>query len=261
MIVAVTQRWSAGRDAYRPAGEPLRPAEYEVATIDRDGPARAFVVAHHYSGSYPAARERFGLYHRDELVGVAVCSVPMHPHVLGALPEAASGVELGRFVLVDSVPANGESWFLARCFALLRRDGYTGVVADSDPQPRRTASGDVVFPGHIGTIYQATNAAYLGRTARRTRRLFADGRVLVQRALSKALGGERGAGRTEQLLLAAGAAPRADGEELRPWCRFWVQALTRPVRHPGNHRYAWRLDRGRRLSSHPYPKVDLFGAA
>ncbi len=35
--------------------------------------------------------------------------------------------ELGRFVLLDSVPANGESFFLGQCFTLLRREGLAGV--------------------------------------------------------------------------------------------------------------------------------------
>lgn len=49
------QRWRGRRDHYRPAGERFDPAAFGVEVIpERD--ARAFVVAHHYSGSYPAAR-------------------------------------------------------------------------------------------------------------------------------------------------------------------------------------------------------------
>jgi hypothetical protein len=47
------------------------------------------------------------------------------------------------------------------------QQGVRGVVSFSDPVPRRTAAGDLVFPGHIGTIYQASNAGYLGRTTPR----------------------------------------------------------------------------------------------
>ena len=61
-------------------------------------------------------------------------------------------------MLAESVPANGESWFLARCWELATRQGKHGVVSFSDPVPRRTAVGTLVFPGHIGTIYQACNA-------------------------------------------------------------------------------------------------------
>ena len=131
MIVADAQRWRARRVSYRPAGEVIDPCAYEVAAIGDDATARAFVVAHHYSGSYPAARERVGLYRAGELVGVAVFSRPGQARVLDALPcDAAASVELGRFVLLDSVPGNGESWFLARAIDLLRHDGYEGIVTD-----------------------------------------------------------------------------------------------------------------------------------
>lgn len=59
-----------------------------------------------------------------------------------------------RFVLLDECPGNSESWFLARCFDALLADGVRGVVPFADPVPRRTASGRLVMPGHVGTIYQ-----------------------------------------------------------------------------------------------------------
>jgi hypothetical protein len=38
--------------------------------------------------------------------------------------------------LFDEVPANGETWFLGRCFELLRHENLVGVVSFSDPVPR-----------------------------------------------------------------------------------------------------------------------------
>ncbi len=76
MITSVVQRWRERRDSYRPAGEPINTRCYEVAPIVTDREAKGFVLGHHYSGSYPAARYRFGLYRGAELVGVAVFSVP-----------------------------------------------------------------------------------------------------------------------------------------------------------------------------------------
>jgi hypothetical protein len=55
--------------------------------------------------------------------------------------------------------------------------GLCGVVSFSDPVPRRTAAGTLVFPGHIGTIYQASNAEYLGRRTP-CRILLPEGRLL-----------------------------------------------------------------------------------
>lgn len=171
-MIAACQRWRERRDSYRPAGETIATHAHEVAPIADDSTAKAFVVRHHYSASYPAARFRVGLYRRGELAGVAVFSQPSSQGVLNALPcGVEGGVALGRFVLLDEVEANGETWFLARAFQLAAREGFAGVVSDSDPEPRTTAEGRVAFGGHIGTIYQASNAVYLGRTPRRTRRV------------------------------------------------------------------------------------------
>lgn len=257
------QRWNQGRDSYRPAGEVIRTAEYEVAFIDDDNTARSFVEHHHYSRSYPAARERFGLYHRGELAGVAVFSHPSNDLVLTntfpALPVERS-VELGRFVLLDEVPGNGETWFLARCFELLRRETQIqGVVSFSDPIARTSADGSRVFPGHIGTIYQASNAKYLGRATPRTLKLLPDGLVFSDRTIQKIRKGERGWHPGAGELVAWGADPidaSAGREERMAWLHRWLPQLTRRLRHQGNHRYAWGLNRRVGIAGTPlaYPK-------
>ncbi len=241
MITPVVQRWREGCARFKPAGEVIDPSRYEVALIATDTEARRFVERHHYSGSYPAARLRVGLYRAGELVGVAVFSQPPSQAALVAsFPFACEGVELGRFVLLDDVPANGESWFLARCFALARQR-FEAVVAHSDPFVRTSAAGESVFPGHIGTIYQATNAVYMGTTPRRTVRLLSDGTVLSARALSKLRLQDRGWRYVVELLERYGAtSPTGDWRE---WARGAVEQVSRPVRHPGNHRYVWGLDK------------------
>lgn len=260
MTAQPCQRWRDKRGSYRPAGEPIRTADYEVAEIATDREARAFVERHHYSGSYPAARARYGLHRRGELVGVAVLShPPSEAALLAALPlpcDRLAKVELGRLVLLDDVPANGESWFAARAFELARATGFEAIVAHSDPEPRRTVDGGIVFPGHLGTIYQATNAVYCGRTPARTWRLLPDGSVLSARALSKLRLKEKGWRYVVELLLAHGApAPSGDWRE---WVTLAVEGVSRTYRHRGNHRYIWAIDR--RLRRHlpqpqPYPKL------
>lgn len=257
------QRWRERRDSYRPAGEVIRVADYEVAPIADDRTARAFVERHHYSGSYPAARHRVGLYRRGELAGVAVFSHPSNDRVLvNTFPglSTAGAVELGRFVLLDEVPGNGETWFLARCFELLRGAGIDGVVSFSDPVARTTAEGARVFPGHIGTIYQAANATYLGRGTARTLRLLPDGKVMSARTIQKIRAGERGwvAGREQLVAVGADALPvDASEADRRAWLHRWLPKLTRPLRHPGNHRYAWALTRRAAIRGAPfaYPKA------
>ncbi len=255
---STNQRWRAGRDHYRPACEPIDPRRYEVASIPDDNPAKRFVLEHHYSRSYPAARFRFGLYRGPALVGVAVFSVPMNnAAITNVLPIAAiEGVELGRFVLLDDVPGNGETWFLAQCLAGLRREGIAGVISFSDPCPRVSVTGATVFGGHVGTIYQAANGCYLGRGTARTLRLLPDGNVMSARAISKLLNRERGWEPCAELLVRHGAD--RTWPDLRDWAVRWIARLTRPVRHKGNHKYAWpidrRLRRHLRYGAHPFPK-------
>lgn len=255
------QRWRERRGVYRPAGEPIRTAEYDVAAITDDTTARMFVCEHHYSGTYPAARARFGLYRRGELVGVAVLSQPCGDRVLAKVfPDlpTRSAMDLGRFVLLDEVPANGETWFLARCFEQLREQGVRGVLSFSDPVPRTDVRGRRIFPGHLGTIYQAHNGRYLGRATPRTLKLLPDGTVFSDRAAQKIRERERGWAYASGQLAAHGADPLPEGADRAYrvwWLRRWTAELTRRLRHPGNLRYAWPLDRRVRLpAGWAYPK-------
>ena len=251
----MNQRWRDRRDTYRPAGEVIATHRHEVAAIADDRTAKAFVARHHYSGTYPAARFRYGLYRGAALVGVAVFSVPSNPLALRPFDGVDANVELGRFVLLDEVPGNGETWFLGRAFELLRRAGVGGVVSFSDPMPRARADGAVVFGGHVGTIYQAHNAVDLGRARRDTIRLLPDGRTLHARAIAKLRVRDQGWRYVEAML--ASYSPRRADEDLDDW----IARLTRKGRHPGNHKYAWAIDRAARRilpASAAYPKmVDL----
>lgn len=244
------QRWRRGRDRYRPPDEPIRPYEYEVGALAGDAEAKAFVQAHHYAGTYPAARFRYGLYRFGRLVGVAVFSVPMNGRTItGTLPTAdvQAGVELGRFVLLDGVPGNGETWFLARCFERLRREGLCGVVSFSDPMPR---AGGAARWRSVGTIYQAHNARYVSRSAARTHLVFPGGEVLSPRALSKLSTGERGWRYAAEQLARHGTQSAGKGAggtwlgkaRVEDWLKEAVATgVLRRLRHPGNHKYAWGL--------------------
>ncbi len=236
---APSQRWRRGRDAYRPPDEPILTRDYEVAKLPDDSLARAFVLEHHYAGSYPAARWRFGLFQRGVLQGVAVFSHPCNDRVLTSVfpGSATDSVELGRFVLLDEVPGNGETWMLGRCFRLLRPEGLAGVLAFSDPCRRLNRRGDVVFAGHIGRIYQAHNGVYLGRSALRTLTLLPDGRVFSERAQQKVRSADRGVAYAVGLLVACGAAPPAscDPDALSAWLRQWKARLCHTLRAFGKN--------------------------
>jgi hypothetical protein len=254
----LTQRWKERRTSFRPAGEVIDTKAYDVAPIDGDSVAKAFVVKHHYAGSYPAARWRFGLFRGGELQGVAVFSHPCNDAVLTSVfpGQASDSVELGRFVLLDEVPSNGETWFLGRAFELLRREGLRGVVSFADPLPRHRQDGTCITPGHVGTVYAAHNGVYLGRGTARTLRLLPDGTTFSDRAAQKVRRREQGWRYAVGQLVDAGASAPAAGEELGEWLKRALSSLA-SVRHPGNHKYAWPLQRRERRflpPSLPYPK-------
>lgn len=100
----------------------------------------------------------------------------------------------------------------------------------------------MVKPGHVGTIYQASNATYLGRGTARTLVLLPDGTVLNARAISKVRAQERGHAHVERALLPFGAHPR----EVRDSPGWWLERAlaeigARTLRHHANHRFAFVL--------------------
>lgn len=119
--------------------------------------------------SFPAATVCYGIFRGGELSGVAVLGTAQHkntiPNVFGAA-HAKDCLLLQRFALADVLEFNAESYFLARVRSFLRREGYGGILTMSDHTPKTDLSGNVIFPGHIGTIFKSDNAAYLGRSAK-----------------------------------------------------------------------------------------------
>lgn len=272
MIIDACQRWRAGRESYRPAREPFDPQAHEAVRMLGGGPAgeaRAFVEREHYSGSCSSTCRVFGLFERAALVGVAVFGQPVTGAVLDILPcPRDQALELGRLVLLEHVGANAESWFVARCFEQLRADGYAGVISFADPEPRMTIAGEVAFGGHAGTIYQALGAIYTGRGSADTQYLLPSGRAFTKRAAAKIRKRETGWRYAVDQLVAAGAAPPTDDEDLREWLARERPRTTRTRRHRGCFRYLWGLDRtakrlllphlaARGISALPYPKLIL----
>lgn len=129
------QRWTRRRVSYRPAGEIFDPRFVSVEPIEESA-AKAFIEAHHHSASYPAARFRAGVlvkepFRREVLAGVGVFSVPMNQRVIRSYFAgfaANDGVELGRFVLAESLASNAESYCLARSHASAAEGGAPGCA-------------------------------------------------------------------------------------------------------------------------------------
>lgn len=263
MLADRSQRWRERREAYVPNATTINPAEYAVDVIDCGRVAKPFVTRHHYSGTFPASRLSAGLFRGRQLVGVCVFSVPMNNHAVPVhtgLGDPLQGADLGRFVLLDDVPGNGETWFLSRAFSLLRREkpGVLAVVSYADPEPRRGPGGDLLKPGHVGMIYQGMSASYRGRARARFEHITPDGQPFSERAASKIRNGECGHAYAVDELVRRGAPPPA-GADLRSWYDGLLERgfLSRR-RHPGNHVYAFPLTRAARhaekhLPRAPYP--------
>jgi hypothetical protein len=257
------QRWRGHQHSWRHVSEGGFNCRHYSVELCVESEARPFVVQQHYSGSFPAARRCLGLYRGGELQGAAVLSVPTNPATLSSafpgqpLDELA---ELGRFVLLDDVPAPAETWMIARVLELAAREHIHGLVAFSDPLPRTTVEGQIVFPGHIGHIYKASSARYCGRSRPRTLRILPDGRVFSERSIAKILSRDCGRAYAEGILVSFGARPMLAGEDARAWLReAMATAGVRELVHPGNHRYVFTSRQRRRyitvgLPVLPYPE-------
>lgn len=260
------QRWTDRRQSWRHTSEGgFDPARYAVEPID-ETTAKGYVVANHYSGSYPASSQRYGLIDGDQLVGVCVLSVPVQTKTLTLpLPELepfVESLELGRLVLEDEVPANAESWMIARVFEHAAARGVRGIVSFADPVPR-VVDGRVVTPGHVGTIYAASNATYCGRGTARSLVMLPDGTVLNDRSMQKIRRQERGHEHVERTLIRLGARPPRAGEsDMTAWLWSALDDINATrLRHRGNHRFVFAIGtRSQKravriaLPSAPYPK-------
>lgn len=270
------QRWRHRVQRWADPESRIDPSRFRVERIHRDL-GRDFVVAHHYSRSSVAERFTAGLYCGSDLVGAAVFSQGVQEDSREAYFDGAEDmVELGRLVLLDTVKGNGETWFLARAFGLLRAEIHRArkekagglelvdaVLSYSDPQPRTTADGQVIMPGHIGVIYQATSAAYFGLSSPRTEYMTEDGLVVNQRNLTKIRKGERGAENATRWLLDKGApSPRSD-ETPREWVRRALrEGPFRRFRHKGKHTYGWKLSASVEIGeTFAYPRKQHTSAA
>ncbi|HQT86782.1 hypothetical protein [Acidiphilium rubrum] len=252
----IAQRWSHRSTTWRPQRELFDPRCYEVAPLPHTRIAKDFVLAHHYSGTFPVALACYGLFERtgwqeQTLVGVVVFSVPVQAKAGAAYGAGTTRFcDLGRFLLADRVGGNAETWTLRRALKLLaaehqdehRRPKYPLVLAYSDPVPRTDARGTMRFNGHYGGIYREKSALYLGRATRRRIWLAPDGTSLSDRALSKLRTGGNGAAYTYEQLRRHGAPNRAIGEADAAYVsRALREGPFRAVQHPGNHVYAFTL--------------------
>ncbi|CCH76900.1 hypothetical protein BN12_1510013 [Nostocoides japonicum T1-X7] len=184
--------------------------------------AVAFVRERHYTGTASAGMVRYGWEVDGVLVGVSIYdggTRAMQAGVLGPT-HARRVLHHHRLAISPEAPRFTASQFLAAAHRDLRTGGWAAVVTYAD-----------LCAGHVGTIYQATNALYTGLVSAGD---------LTFRAPDGTL-------RTTQGL--DGPWPDRRAEAAR---RGWVE-----VRCLGKHRYVYLLERGLRPSLAwpvlPYP--------
>ena len=120
---------------------------------------RAFIETHHYSHSVNGLRISycFGLYDGETLIGGMIYGKPAMRNAWKKYVDNEDElVELRRLVCVDETPKNTESYFIGRTLRWLKQNtALTKVVSYADNTHN-----------HKGTIYRASNFAYLGETAK-----------------------------------------------------------------------------------------------
>jgi hypothetical protein len=122
-----------------------------VATSD----VQEFARRYHYTGVGNNANWRWGLWHGAVLLGIVSYNLPTRrtcASVFGA--EHLHRVwHMGRLALADEAPRNSESRLIG---------GSLRMITRQHPQVWAVLTFAATDAGHIGYVYQATNAIYTG---------------------------------------------------------------------------------------------------
>lgn len=188
---------------------------------------RPFIETYHYSKSTNGCKVSmaFALYEAEEMVGAALFG-PLSTTAWKRYGEKENDVvELRRLVCLDRCPRNTESWLIARCLRILKRETeYKICVSYADP-----------YYGHCGTIYQAANWNYEGQTAPDVLLQTPDGKLYHSRALRTKYNGDF----------------KPFVKRLR---KLQEDGLLTKVLVPGKHIYTYVLRGEQRRPRLPYPK-------
>jgi len=120
---------------------------------------KKYIRENHYSKSCHNGPMCWGLYQKDNLVGVCAFATPCSENVRRSIfgPENKDRVtELHRLYTQDDLPENTTSWFVARAIKGLQtyRPKIKAIISFAD-----------ITEGHIGTIYKALNFDYKGTSS------------------------------------------------------------------------------------------------
>jgi hypothetical protein len=115
-----------------------------------------WLLEKHYAKRVPQIMFAFGLYEKNQLVGVCTYGIPASPALcMGICGKEYSDkvLELNRVCLMDN-SKNQASFLVANSIKLLPKPSIVVSYADTGK-------------GHVGYVYQATNFIYTGLSANR----------------------------------------------------------------------------------------------
>jgi len=131
-------------------------SDYDVGVISRND-CEKFILDIHYAKRWPSISYAYGLFYKDELVGVVTYGSPPS----STLKRGIAGddyksdvLELNRLCLLNN-KKNEASFLVSRSLKLLPRNKIVVSFADTSQE-------------HLGVVYQATNFLYCGLSAKRT---------------------------------------------------------------------------------------------
>ena len=160
---------------------PTKRGDFQVRPVSfQEG--RDFIEEHHYAkGCHNGPTALYGLWDHTFLLGVIAFATPVSENVRASVfgPAHKSRItELHRLVLLDWVPHNAESFFISRALHRLKDDrpDLWSVVSFAD-----------TTHGHVGTVYQATNAFWCGTASGSTAYRDKTGRIRHRRQCGKTI--------------------------------------------------------------------------
>lgn len=129
---------------------------YEVRKVSRDE-CSDFILKIHYAKRWPSISFAFGLFFKDEIVGVVTYGTPPSSTLrigVAGKEMAMNVLELNRLCLKNN-NRNEASMLVSKSIKLLPKGKIIVSFADTSQ-------------GHLGFVYQACNFSYHGLSAKRT---------------------------------------------------------------------------------------------
>jgi len=130
---------------------------------------REFCRRWHYTNTGGNISWDYGLYEGPVLVGVVAYNSPSRDACAAVFGDewALNVAHMGRLVCAEEAPRNVESRLIA---------GSLKMLAQDKPEIWAVLTYAAQDVGHIGYVYQATNAIYTGETSRRHYYIDRDGK-------------------------------------------------------------------------------------